>query len=246
MPPRGFSRIIASMAMAMVMAMAMAAPGLARATAAGTGKATTLHFSANTTGAPVSGRIPSAFGFSAPGYTFDPRAIATHCSHEAAVLNECPAKSAIGAGSLLVHVVSSKFARNTTIPINLYLQSSNSVIGVAFVGGPHVVTATLNTSKGVALTFNLPKVPAFPGVTLTLEQVGITLSANRVIVTHKRQAIRGKSKGKHKFKVVVRRTYYHLIHTPAQCTGSWSTAVTLGFPDGSSAKLTTPIACRRG
>jgi hypothetical protein len=163
--------------------------------------------------------------------------VAKRCSQEAAVLNECPAKSTIGAGSLLVHVVSATFARNTTVPINLYLESNTRVLGVAFIGGPHAVTATLKTGGGVTLTFDLPKVPSFPGVTLTLQQIGIKLGANRVVVSHVHKRVHGKK------KTITKRTKYYLIHAPKSCSGAWSSTVTLGFPDGSTAAVTTPIAC---
>lgn len=222
--------ITAAVAMAVAPAATIAAPSSG-------GQAATLNFSVNTTVPPVEGRIPSSLAFAAAGFEFDPRAVAERCSREQALLNECPSGALIGVGKLIVHVVSSKSTRTATFPLNMYLRTNTAVVGVAFIGGPKVVPGTLNTAGGVALSFNpLPKPPMFPGVTLSLEQVSINLGASRTVVTRKHEG-----HGKH--KIVVTRTHYNLIHTPATCSGSLTSSVTLGFPNGPGASFNSPIAC---
>src|SRR5579871_1106460 len=106
------TRVLATL----VIAAAAAGSAVARPTTAAPGKPTTLSFGANGAGPPVDARIPTSLSFGAPGFTFDPRAVGKHCTREQAVLNECPALSHIGVGTLTVHVVTPKFTRDTTIP----------------------------------------------------------------------------------------------------------------------------------
>jgi hypothetical protein len=222
---------------AAAVALAVVAPAATVAAPSSGGEGTALNFSVNTTLPPVSGRIPSSLAFAAAGFEFEPRAVAKRCSHEQALLNECPSGALIGVGKLVVHVVTTTFTRNTTFPLNMYLGTNTTVVGVAFIGGPKVVPGTLTTAGGVALSFNpLPKPPQFPGVTLTLEQVTISLGASRTVVTREHE------KG-HKDDTVVIRRHYNLIRTPATCSGSWTSSVTLGFPNGPSASLNSSIAC---
>jgi hypothetical protein len=225
---------------AAAVALAAVAPAATVAAPSSGGEGTALNFSVNTTVPPVSGRIPSSLAFAAAGFEFEPRAVAKRCSHEQALLNECPSGALIGVGKLVVHVVTTTFTRNTTFPLNMYLGTNTAVVGVAFIGGPKVVPGTLTTAGGVALSFNpLPKPPQFPGVTLTLEQVTISLGASRTVITRERK----KDPRTHKEYTVVTRTHYDLIHAPATCSGNWTSSVTLGFPNGPSASLNSPIAC---
>ncbi len=225
---------------AATVAVAALAPAATVAAPASGGKGAVLNFNVSTTVPPVSGRIPSSLAFAAPGFEFDPRAVAKRCSHEQAQLNECPAGALIGVGKLVVHVVTTTFNRTTTFPLNMYLRTNTTVLGVAFIGGPKVVPGTLNTAGGVALSFNpLPKPPQFQGVTLSLEQVTVRLGVTRTVVTREHK----KGHGKHKDSIVVIRTQYSLIRTPATCPGSWTSSVTLGFPNGPSAPFDSPIAC---
>jgi hypothetical protein len=230
--------ILTRAAATLVVAAAAAVPTVASATTSKSGSGTTLSFGANAVGPPVNARIPSSLSFTAPGFTFDPRAVAKHCTHEQAVLNECPAQSHIGVGTLTVHVVSPKFTRDTAIPINIYLQSAHAVLAVAFLGGPHVVPATISTSNGVTLSFNpLPTPPAFPSTTITLDSVSIKLGTRRVVVTRKHYRVHRKR------KTIVKRTTYYLIHDPGGCRGPSTSSITMGFADGTSVTLTTPVAC---
>jgi hypothetical protein len=226
-----------------VATMAVAAPVCATAIAAAApsgGKATTLSFSAGTTAPPASGRIPSGLAFAAPGFKFDSRAVGKFCKHEQAVLDECPTASRIASGTLLVHVVSSAFTRDTHIPLNVYMSSKKGILGVAFIGGPKVVPGTLTTSGGVSLSFNpLPAVPNYPGVTLTLEQVSLKLGAHRVVVTRTRTRVHRT----HRFKTVVKRTRYDLIHGPASCTGSVNTSLSLFFSGTPTVTFTASSPC---
>jgi hypothetical protein len=222
---------------AAAVAIAAVAPAATAAAPSSGGEGAALNFSVDTTVPPVSGRIPSSLAFAAAGFEFEPRAVAKRCSHEQALLNECPSGALIGVGKLVVHVVTTTFTRNTTFPLNMYLRTNTAVLGVAFIGGPKVVPGTLNTAGGVALSFNpLPKPPQFPGVTLTLEQVTIHLGASRTVVTREHE------KG-HNDDTVVIRKHYDLIRQPATCSGSWTSSVTLGFPNGPSASLISSIAC---
>jgi hypothetical protein len=155
------------------------------------------------------------------------------------VLNECPALSHIGVGTLTVHVVTPKFTRDTAIPINLFLAGAHSVLAVAVLAGPHVVPATISTTGGVTLTFNpLPKPPAIPSTTITLDGVSIKLGTSRVVITRKHRRVHGKR------KTVVTRTHYYLIHQPVRCTGSTMSSIAMGFADGTSATLTAAVPCR--
>lgn len=198
----------------------------------------TLTFGASAVGPPVNGRIPSSLTFTAPGFRLDPRAVAKRCKHEQAVLNECPAQSQIGVGKLMIHVVTPQFTRDTTLPITAYLQSTRRVLAVAFLGGPHVVPATISTAGGITLSFNpLPAPPPFPSTTLSLDSVSIKLGATRTVVTRIHRRIHAKR------KTIVKRTRYYLIHNPNKCAGPETSSIAMGFPDGTSATLATPVAC---
>lgn len=226
----------------LAVAAAVGVAPVAGAAPSGAGKPATLNFTLDATPPPVSGRIPSGLGFSAPGFTFDSQAVAKFCTHELAVLNECPAKSEIGKGTLLVHVVSPTFTRDTEIPLNIYLQSRRGIVAVAFIGGPKVVPGKLSTTGGVSLSFNpLPTLPAFPGVTVTLENINVKVGTSRVVVKRSRQRVHGKT------KTVVKRTRYSLIHQPQTCsTAGWSSVITLAFANAPSTTSATPIACPQG
>ena len=87
------------------------------------------------------------------------------------------------------------------------------------------------------LTFDpLPEPPVIPGIELTYEFKGVSvrLDAKRKVV--KRVGPRR-----------TRRTFrYSLVRTPKRCDGgSWAATATLGFPDGTSQPLPTPMACTR-
>jgi hypothetical protein len=202
-----------------------------------------VTFKVNASAAPISGMIPTSLAFAAPGFKFDPRAVAKRCTHEQAVLNECPAKSRIGTGLLDVHVVDTNPVTNREahLSLDIYLQTNTSVLAVAFIGGPKVVPAKLTTSNGLSLSFNpLPTIPPFPGLTLTLDTINLNVGTSQTVVTRKHEKVKGKS------KTIVKRTRYDLLHTPSQCSGSWAASVTLGFSSGTSTTVPNPIACHAG
>jgi hypothetical protein len=235
------SIILRSVVASLAIAAPISAATIASAATPSAGKPTSLTFKLDASGPPVSGRIPSGLGFSAPGFTFDSRAVVKFCSHELAILNECPPKSEIGKGTLLVHVVSPTFTRNTAIQLTMYLRSRRGIFAVAFIGGPKVVPGKLTTAGGVSLNFNpLPSLPPFPGVTVTLERINVKVGTSRVVVTRSRQRVHGK------LKTVVKRTRYSLIHQPKTCTGSWSDTINLAFAGAPSTTSSTPLACPKG
>lgn len=229
--------IVTRAAATLVAAAAAAVPSTATATTK-SDRGRTLSFGANAVGPPVNGRIPSSLAFTAPGFRLDRRAVAKRCQHEQAVLNECPAQSRIGVGKMTIHVVTPKFTRDTTLPIAAYMASKNRVLAVAFLGGPHVVPATLSTTGGITLRFDpLPAPPAFPSTTLSLDSVSINLGATRTVVKRMHRRIHGKR------RTIVKRTRYYLVHNPATCNGPDLSSIAMGFPDGTSATLPTPVPC---
>jgi hypothetical protein len=208
-----------------------AADATATATAnpATAGQPFTLHFDINGLAAPISGRLPKALQLTAPsGVRVNLQAIAKRCSGESAKLNECPAGSQFGKGKLIVTVnQQGKGSRDVTIPLTVYLHSSNSILAVAEVLGWQVVPATLNTRNGLVVRFDpLPAGPPFAGVSYTLKRITMDLGATRVL-----------KKGK-------RRTKLTLIRNPPTCSGSWLSSVALTFRDGSlTQQIPTPIPC---
>lgn len=224
---------IALIALASLLAAApsAAADATATATPAKAGQPSTLHFDINGLAPPISGRLPKALQLSAlPGFKVNLQAIAKRCSGESAKLNECPAGSQFGKGELTIGVTQQGNAsRDVTIPLTVYLHSSNSILAVAEVLGWQVVPATLSTRNGLVVRFDpLPAGPPFAGVSYTLKRITIDLGASRVI-----------KKGK-------RRTKVTLIRNPARCSGSWPSSVALTFRDGSPGQqIPTPMACSK-
>jgi hypothetical protein len=207
------------------------AAATATATPAKAGKPSTLRFDIDGLAAPFSGRLPQALQLTAPtGARVNLRAIAKRCSGESAKLNECPARSQLGKGKLIVTVnQQGKAPRDVTIPLTVYLNSRNRILAVAKVLGWQVVPATLNTRNGLVVRFDpLPAGPPFEGVSYTLKRITIDLGASRMI-----------KKGKRKTKVT-------LIRNPASCSGSWLSSVALTFRDGTpTQQIPTPIGCSK-
>src|SRR5664279_2895930 len=120
------------------------------------GKASTVHFDIDGTAAPISSRIPSALTLSTPaGFTFNRAAAPKQCSVTNAHLNECPAASQIGTGSLVITVnYAGHPPRDVTFKLRMYRQSSGKFLGVTFLAGTRVVPGFLSTTAGVALRFD--------------------------------------------------------------------------------------------
>jgi len=208
-----------------------AADATATATPARAGQPSTLHFDINGLAPPISGRLPKSLQLSAPpGFKVNLNAIAQRCSEETAKLNECPRGTQFGKGKLIVGVTQQgKASRDVTIPLTVFLHSSNSLLAVAKVFGWQVVPATLNTRNGLLVRFDpLPAGPPFAGVSYTLKRITIDLGASRVI-----------KKGK-------RRTKVTLLRNPSRCGGSWLSSVALTFRDGTpTQQIPTPMACSK-
>jgi hypothetical protein len=209
--------------------LAVAAPAAALTSATATpdkaGKPSTLHFDIDATVAPISGRIPLTLQLNAlPGFRVNLQAVSKRCSQESATLNECPAASRVGKGSLVVAVTTSNKVRIVTIPLFVYLHSNTKILAVAHVFGWQVVPASLNARRGLSVRFNpLPQGPPFQGVTYALERITLTFGASAVV--HKQRQ--------------------SLIRNPATCKGSWAASVKLTFKVGAPVSLTTPTACSK-
>jgi hypothetical protein len=219
-----------------------AAPASADATASATpavagGKSTTLAWAVDGLAPPVSARIPRSLVVTARGFELDRRAVAKRCTELQAKLNECPRKSKIGTGALTIIVHRPAGVNEVTFDIVLYHGKRTKVLAVTNFIGIRVVPGRLTESGGVRLTFDpLPTPPEIPGIQLSYEFKGVSvrLGARRKVV--KRVGPRR-----------TRRTFvYSLVRTPKACEGgSWAANATLGFPDGASALLPTPMACTR-
>jgi hypothetical protein len=207
--------------------------GSATPAAAG-GKATTVAWAVDGLAPPVSGRIPRSLTLAAPGFGLDLRAVAKRCRELQAKLDECPKKSKIGTGTLTIVVHRPDRVNEVAFEIVLYHGKGTKVLAVTEFIGIRLVPGRLIKAGGVRLTFDpLPTPPEIPGVQLSYEFKGVSvrLGAKRRVV--KRVTPRRK------------RTFrYSLIRTPRTCHGgSWPATATLGFPDGTSQPLPTPMAC---
>jgi hypothetical protein len=216
--------------------LATAAPAGAQATSTVTpeagGKPSNLHFEVDGLASPIDGRLPSALQLTAPRFKTNLKALSKRCSEQAAKLNECPRRSLMGKGSLLIGVTAPDGVRDVDIEVNVYLHSRRRILAVAYVFGWRVVPATLNTKRGFAVEFDpLPEAPPFEGVSYTLKGISFDFGAKRVI---KQRTRRG-----------VKRRRVHLIRNPSTCPGSWASSVSLRFPDGSVNPFAAPTRCSR-
>jgi len=212
-----------------------AAPAGAQATASVTpdqaGKPATLSFDVDGLAAPIGGRLPSALELAAPGFKVNRKAVARRCGEQAAKLNECPKRSRMGKGSLLIGVTAPDGARDVDVGVNVYLNSRTRILAVAYVFGWRVVPATLNTDDGFAVDFDpLPAAPPFEGVSYVLKGISFDFGAKRVI---KKRTNGGG----------VRKRRIHLIRNPSDCAGGWPSSVSLRFPDGSVTPFDAPTPC---
>jgi hypothetical protein len=201
------------------------------------GKATAVEWAVDGLAPPIFGRIPRSLVVSAPGFKLDRRGVAKRCKELQAKLNECPRKSKIGTGTLGIIVNRPDRVNEVEFDIALYHAEGNKVLAVTDFIGIRVIPGRLTGSRGVQLTFDpLPEPPVIPGIEITYQfkDVSARLDAERTVV--KRVGPRRR-----------RRTFrYSLVRTPEKCSGSsWPATATLGFPDGTSQQLPTPMACTR-
>jgi hypothetical protein len=210
--------------------------GTATSAVAG-GKATTVAWAVDGLAPPVSGRIPRSLAVTAPGFKLDRRAVAKRCAELQAKLNECPRKSKIGTGTLTIIVHRPDRVNEVAFDVVLYHGKGTKILAVTDFIGIRVVPGRLTRSGGVQLTFDpLPTPPEIPGVQITYQFKGVSVSlgAKRKVVERVGPRRR-------------RRTLrYSLVRTPKTCDGgSWPATATLGFPDGTSLPLATPMACTK-
>jgi hypothetical protein len=222
-----------------------AAPAGAQATSTVTpneaGKASRLQFEVDGLAPPIGGRLPRAMELAAAsGFKLNLKALSKRCSEQAAKLNECPRRSLMGKGRLVVEVTTPDAVREALIDINVYLGPRRKILAVAYVFGWQVVPGTLSAANGIVVTFNpLPTGAAFPNVSYRLKRIWFDFGAKRVIKKRRVRLVNGSR------RVTIRRRRVNLIRNPATCRGSWASAVSLGFPDGSETALAAPTACSR-
>jgi hypothetical protein len=226
----------------LVLFLASAAPAAAQTSTTVSpdhaGKASRVELGVDALAPPVGGRLPTALTVTAPGFRMNLKAAAKRCSSESAKLNECPRSSRIGTGSLLVGVTAPDQVRDVNIPLTVYLSTKHKILTVAKVFGWQVVPGTLSRSGGFAMTFSpLPQGPPFPGVSYTLKRITFDFHARRTIRHRKVRRVHGKRR----VRVVKQRV--NLITNPRTCAGTWATAISLTFTDGSVTPLAVPATC---
>jgi hypothetical protein len=210
------------------------ATGSAKPARAG-GKATTVAWAVDGLAPPVSGRIPRSLEMTAAGFQLDRRAVAKRCGELQAKLNECPKKSKVGTATLTIIVNRPDRVNEVAFDIVLYHGKGTKVLAVTDFIGIRVIPGRLTESGGVRLTFDpLPTPPEIPGITITYQFKGVSVSLGA-----KRKAVKRVGPRRQ------RRTFrYSLVRTPENCNGgSWAATATLGFPDGSILPLPTPMPC---
>jgi hypothetical protein len=211
------------------------------ATPKGAGRPSVLHFNIDGAAAPIGGRLPRAMEVQAPaGFQVTPQAVAQRCTQESAKLNECPAGSRLGRGSLVVSVTAPNAGavtvRTVTIPLLVYVHSGTKILAVAKVFGWQVVPGTLSTHSGFTIGFDpLPAGPPFPGVTYALKGITLNLGATRVV--------KKRVKTQHGTRASSQRLNY--FRNPPSCHGGWKSSVSLTFRDGTAAQLSVPVPCSK-
>jgi hypothetical protein len=239
-------RLRAALPLALAGCLLTSAPAGAQTTgtaepAVAGGKPTTVAWAVDGLAPPVSARIPGSLVVAAPGFKLDRRAVAKRCGEQQAKLNECPKKSKIGTGTLTILVY---LPENTpggarvnerVFDIVFYHGKGEKVLAVTDFIGIRVIPGRLIQSGGVRLTFDpLPTPPEIPGLEIRYEFKGVSaqLGAKRTVV---------KRVGRHGQR---RKFRYSLVRTPKTCDGgSWAATATLGFPDGTTLPLPTPMNC---
>jgi hypothetical protein len=231
-----------------VAALGLAATPAAHAQLAATvtpnraGSAARLHWQLDGTAAPVGGLIPASLVFTTPpGFTLDTRAVAKRCTKLQSKLDECPAKSRLGSGQMIIHVDKPGGPRDLPIPITLYLGKKKALLAVAFLAGVRVVPGSISDAHGIRVTFDpLPVPPVIPQVSYRFVGVSLDLGVTR------RVKHRVKRHGRHHHKRKVKIVRYKLVHTGPCTAGSWPLSTTVGLPGGTSALLAAPVACKAG
>ena len=200
------------------------------------GKPTTVNLAVDGLATPVSGRIPRSLVVTTPGFKLDRRAVALRCKELQAKLNECPKKSKIGTGTLTIIVHRPDRDNEVAFDVVMYHGKGTKVLAVTDFIGIRVIPARLTESGGVRLSFDpLPEPPVIPGVEITYEFKGVSV---RLGVTRKVVKRVGPQRKRRSFR-------HSLVSTPETCKGgSWPATATLGFPDGASVRLPTPMACK--
>jgi hypothetical protein len=238
---------LALVAVAATLAAAGEAHGQALATATpnAAGGATRLHWAVDGTVEPVAGRIPSALTMTAPaGFALDLAAAPERCAPLRAKLDECPAKSRIGAALMTIRVFKPTGPDDLPVDIKLFRGAGDRVMAVAFLAGVRVVPGRLVAGDGLQLVFDpLPEPPVIPQVSYELRGITVDLGAGRRVV--QRGARKGKGTRGGKSRRPRRTVRVDLVRTPPSCpAGGWAATATLAFPDGTSAVMEAPIACR--
>jgi hypothetical protein len=241
-------RLRAALPLALAGCLLTSAPAAAQTTGTAEppvagGNPTTVAWAVDGLAPPVSARIPRSLVVAAPGFKLDRRAVAKRCGEQQAKLNECPKKSKVGTGTLtiLVHLPPNApggaGVNERVFDVVLYHGKGEKVYAVIDFVGIRVVPSRLTQSGGVRLTFDpLPEPPEIPGLEIGYEFKGVSvqLGAKRTVV---------KRVGRHGQR---RKFRYSLVRTPEKCMGgSWAASAMLGFPDGTTLALPTPMACRR-
>jgi hypothetical protein len=221
--------------------LSLAATAGAQATPTATpntpGKGSALTFDVDTTLPPVAGKVAKGLTFTAPGFRLDPTAVPKRCKPLQATLDECPAKSKVGGGTLAIQVDALGQLRVTEIPINFYLRSKKAVYAITKISVTRATPGTISTSGGaVSFAFtDLPDPPPFPNVSYALQRVTVKLGVTNKITKVVRK------KGKKRKRTTTRRSF---LTTPSSCdAGSWASTVGFGYADGSSEVVPTPMAC---
>jgi hypothetical protein len=220
----------------LVMAASASADATGSATPAVAGhKPTTVAWDVDGLAPPVLGRIPQSLVVTAPGFKLDRRAVAGRCRDLQAKLNECPRASRVGTGTLTIVVHRPDRVNEVAFRVALYQAKGTRILAVTDFVGIRVIPGRLTNSGGVRLSFNpLPTPPQIPGITITYEfkSVSVNLGAKRTVVK--------------RFKGKRRKVRHSLLLTPKRCNGgSWAATAAVGFPDGTSLPLPTPIACSK-
>ena len=141
----------------------------------------------------LDGRLPTALELTAPGFETNLKALAKRCREQAAKLNECPRKSRMGKGFLLVEVTAPDGIRDVNIPINVYLHSKSSDprrgVRVRLARRARRPSAR---DGGITIDFDpLPAGPPFEGVTYRLKRIAFDFGAKRTIKQRKVRRVNG-------------------------------------------------------
>jgi hypothetical protein len=179
----------------------------------------------------------------ARGFKVDPRSRAKRCSADQASRFACPRASRIGTGEVKGHATGAALPGGRydfTAQVQTFLappQQSGDVAGVVLeISEPGTNQRGSVTGRivrvpsgpfGLELRFEGldQAIPAFPGVTITIDRITLSAGARRTVV-RKRRVRRGGRR-----VTVRRRVTYNLIRNPGTCSGSWPFQLKLGYAD---------------